>query len=338
MLQLRRRFGNRKILLNTLMNGLIYKVPESEFERARHITDFLESHMRQMLQYKIDIKNPDLNRLLLQMYTSKVPSYFLRLWEMEVQEQSEKAAGPIDEDKVDLVNCGACEPIVVDVTISDFVHFMKRKLDGLFNADTARTQAAQALAGARQRMAIMNQETKMPKLRPFKQAARETAREQRQQPRASRPKSRERRVTWRDQTPDRSLTRRSEPSVERVLAVQDAPRPAKAGGRIRKDKRSDSFSRTPISQWYNLPNCIFCNSSEHTFRNCEKAYKLPHDERLGRLRALQNGQLKDGKKVCLICLQEGHLDNACSKTCTVHGCGQRHHRVLHGMDSPAGRA
>jgi len=92
------------------------------------------------------------------------------------------------------------------------------------------------------------------------------------------------------------------------------------GGTVKKKMDQQSIAKHPTALVTVKPssNKCYCCKENHSLADCERFRQLSVDDRY---------KLVTGKRLCLVCLGEGHWANMCKLKCPV--CSRKHHNLLH---------
>ena len=297
---MKRKYGQKRLLLNSLLRTLFKKPQATQMTEARRMVDFLWGSLRQFQTEGLGFTDIDSNFVLLSIYCSKVPEPLLQKWESYVtarETEENLVRGPLPAAQ-------ASAPLARWATVEEFLRFCEAKLVALESA----AHLSQTARGSHQ---ATRQDKKTPGQGHGNQAG---AAASANVASGGGDKTGKGRRNRRNQDSSNGLAATSGDEVAHCNVGKSggAPAPTAAPG-------EDGLVHYSTG-------CTFCGGG-HPPGDCRKAGALPVEDRWTLIRVRQN---RHGADICFQCLGEDHRSPECpGPLCGQSGCDKRHHRLLH---------
>ena len=297
--RLKAKYGNKRLLLSTLIRRVLYRPQAKQMSQARDTIDFLWAMTRQLEGEEVKMVDPAANLLLLSVFESKIPEELLNKWELHLAEEEEK------EDPPEPAPEAAAAPLRCAVTLEQFLKFCETRIKAAesaahIHADGARSGRSGGSGASRS------------------------------SPPSATGAGRSGPSTGSKPSPGGG----SAPPAASKSAPAGGAAAGKKKGRGNRGPKTPpttglvgtaAATTAAGTSTYYASGCIWCGGN-HATKGCGKGNGLPTQEKWDRIRRRLR---ESSEEICFQCF-EGHKVPDCSAgPCGVNGCQKRHHKSLH---------
>ena len=310
-------FGNKRLLLSTLIRAILFKPQAASNQQARPLLDFLVGAIRSLEAQQVHLEDPCLNMLLLSIFESKLPVRLAYEWEEYIKDY-ERTQPKIVPERHE-----AAPPTTYFFSVQQFLDFCNSRVHAQAAADHIR------------------EDGKLPS-KPSKGEGDEKQKQNSGKEKNSSGNNagggggegkkktfdgKKKKGGQNNSTPLQGHLQMDGETTALVTTGGGA-----GGGNSKFKKPSKGKDRKPKAQAGDKDACLWCTET-HDFRSCNKYKEIPIQQRWERIRAKGNSE-----NLCYCCFSKEHKSPQCTQKCTVDGCGRPHHVILHDPSKGKGPA
>jgi hypothetical protein len=333
---LKRKYGNKRLLLSYIMKKLLFTPPAKDMSQARKTLDSIHAYALTLGKYHVIFNDPSSNLILLTVLESKFPPQLCQKWEEDIKDL--EAADEYFNAPIPAKEIGP--PLIYRHSVRHFLSFLETKISAIEQASAMRAHDRLVAGPAPVQQAAAPAAARQPR-RPPPPPPQQQARRNRPPPKvrataavlaaqvfAAQMQAAQSARPAKPPPPPKPKNAGSSAKVTQPSGANKSNRPApvqQAKNGTKPPKASNAFS----SKYnYHITGCFFCGEG-HSPQRCGTAHLMTAEERWHRFNHMQS-RAKGG--ACSRCVVTGHDAKTCQKVCEL--CGAGHHRQMHNHNKP----
>ena len=301
--RLKQRFGNRRIMTNSLVQTIMYKPKSQNVKEAAKLVDFLQAQVHQLEEFGIEFEDRSTNAILLPVIESKLPTEIIQKWEVRLMELEEKATFNSQDP---LPRSAPHVTMSVEPKVKDFLKFIDHWVKA---ANTAYSYHNYGGDKKKEEKKQVKDEAKTEE-----QKKQESKGQFKGKKKQDKPTSTALIVSTEDAEEAKKAKKKRNRKKKPTTNEPDVQKPEATA-------TSDTKGKWDRSAWFQK-DCLWCGKA-HSIVRCVTYKSFPMLERWERLRHYTRKQV-----LCYLCMTPGHKVSECEKD-PCKDCGKRHHAQFH---------